>query len=46
MSIGITEIVLVAGVSIFGAALVAALALLAFSLVCRRHESKLKPPEE
>lgn len=46
MSVGFAEILVIGGVSLIGAALVAAVAYLAVSLVCNRHESKPQPPEE
>jgi hypothetical protein len=45
MSFGITEIVIIAGVSLVGAAIVASLAYLVVSMVCRRSESGPEPED-
>jgi hypothetical protein len=46
MSLGITEILIIAGVSLTGAAIVALLAYLLVSMPCSRKESEPQPSKE
>jgi hypothetical protein len=46
MSFGIIETLIVAGVSLIGAAIVASLAYLVVSMVRKRNEPQPKAPEE
>jgi hypothetical protein len=46
MSFGVVEILIVAGVSLIGAAIAASLVYFVVSIVCRRNESDAEPAEE